>query len=377
MKLSETGIPGVWVRHYPTGRKRYGFTVGWDGKAIRRTSKINTARGAASERQKAIERVVSGLPLDVEPHGPPYTVADAVKDYLAASEGLRSYNTAGKFHAKKLTELLGELPVEDLSQVAIAGFRKRRNEEKVSAATVNRALSFLRAALNHAKGEGRIRGDHYFLRLSKADRRKVFLEETPSAGLRRVSDEQLESVFSGLPEPFQAPARLLLATACRKGEILGLRWGNVRGDALYIRRTKSGKPRTVPLSPEAAKLLPQRPRDATDENLVFRGRDGGGVGNNFNRAWDRARKKAELPWLRVHDLRHEGASRFLEAGGTLRELQVLGGWSSLELVERYSKVNEQRIREALSRVPLPSPKSAAEYAVSTPTEKAGLVALAK
>jgi site-specific recombinase XerD len=61
-----------------------------------------------------------------------------------------------------------------------------------------------------------------------------------------------------------------------------------------------------------------------------------------------------LPWLRVHDLRHEAASRYLEAGGTLRELQELGGWSDLKMVERYSKVTRDRIRETLERVPQPS-----------------------
>ncbi|HEV8609174.1 MAG TPA: tyrosine-type recombinase/integrase [Thermoanaerobaculia bacterium] len=125
--------------------------------------------------------------------------------------------------------------------------------------------------------------------------------------------------------------------------------------------------------PEAARLLPDRPADATDEDLVFRGRDGGALKNNLDRAWRAARERASLPWLRIHDLRHEAASRFLEAGGTLRELQVLGGWSSLELVERYSKVDQERIRRTLARVPLPS----AECTVSAPTPLAAVVGLAK
>jgi integrase len=166
---------------------------------------------------------------------------------------------------------------------------------------------------------------------------------------------------------------MLLATATRKGEIAGLRWGEVRGDAIYLRRTKSGKPRWVPLSPEAARLLPDRPADATDDDLVFRGRDGGAVGNNLDRAWSAARERAGLRWLRIHDLRHEAASRFLEVGGTLRELQVLGGWSSLELVERYSKADRERIRQTLARVPLPS----AECTVSAPTPLSPVVGLAK
>lgn len=356
MKVSETGIPGVFLRHYPSGRARHWWTIRDGRKRIRRASKRNTLRGAVAEREKAINRLAAGLPVDEGESATTYTVKEASKDYLAACESLRSYATC-RLHADQLTEYFGDLPVGDLSQVTIAAFRKKRAVDGVSPATVNRALSFLRAALNHAKGEGRIEGEHYFVRLSKADRRKVFVEEVRTAGLRRVSDVQIEGVIGRLHAPFQPPARLLLATGMRKSEALGLLWGEIRDGALYLTRTKSGKPRWVPLTEQAQALLPARPEAATDDDLVFVGRDGGSAKNNFDRAWRAARRDAGLPWLRVHDLRHEAASRYLEAGGTLRELQELGGWSDLKMVERYSKVNRDRIRETLERVPQPSAES--------------------
>lgn len=381
MRLSETGIPGIWLRHYSTGRNRYGWTAIYGGGTYRRISKRNTLRGAVAEREKALGRLAAGLPVDEKPQGPPYTVKAAVADYLKACESLRCRRRYAA-HAEELTQYFGDLPVSDLSQVAVAGFRKKRAEEKradadpagageeqgkpnkekqakkgASPATINRDLSFLRAALNHAHGEGRHEGAHYFSDLSKADRRKVFVEEPRAAGIRRVTDEQFSAVVENLPGEHRPIARLLLATAMRKGEALGLTWSEVRGRSLYLTRTKSGKAREVPLTPEAAALLPARPADAPDSDLVFRGPDGGEVRHNFDRSWRAAREDAELPWLRVHDLRHEAASRFLEAGATLRELQELGGWSSLELVERYAKVTRERIREALSRMALPSADS--------------------
>jgi integrase len=371
MKLSETNTPGIWVRHYQSGRSRFGYTVVYGGRTYRRVSRINTLRGAAAERNKALERLASGQPVDFRPEARPYSITEAVTAYLEACNGLRSYPTM-KLHKRDIVEFFGDLPVASLSQVAIAGFRRHRSEKSkrkpLSVATVNRALSFLRAGLNHAKGERKITGEHYFDRLSKADRKKVFLEEAPSAGLRRVSDANFNAVVAHLPPPYRPIAGLLLATATRKGEILGLQWGEVRGRGLYLRRTKSGKPRSVPLSSEAFALLPKRPKDAADDELVFRGRDGGDLRNNFDRAWRAARgaEGADLPWFRVHDLRHEAAARFLEAGGTPRELQVLGGWSSLELVERYTKVDQERIMATLAKIALP----VGEYAVTAPTAKA-------
>jgi integrase len=401
MRLSETGIPGIWLRHYSSGRSRYGWTAIYGGRTYRRISKRNTLRGAVAEREKALGRLAAGLPVDEKPLAPPYTVKAAVADYLKACESLRCRRRYAA-HAEELTRYFGDQPASDLSQVAVAGFRKKRAEEKradaepaeagekqgkqkkekrakkgASPATINRDLSFLRAALNHARGEGRLEGTHYFSDLSKADRRKVFVEEPRTAGIRRVTDEQFSAVVENLPEEHRPIARLLLATAMRKGEALGLTWSEVRGRALYLTRTKSGKAREVPLTPEAAALQPKRPADAADSDLVFRGPEGGDLRHNFDRSWRATREDAGLPWLRVHDLRHEAASRFLEAGATLRELQELGGWSSLELVERYAKVTRERIREALSRMALPSAESSAECTMSARAEEPSAARSAK
>ena len=35
---------------------------------------------------------------------------------------------------------------------------------------------------------------------------------------------------------------------------------------------------------------------------------------------------------------------------------MLGVWSSLELVEKYAKATQERIREALEKMPQPSPE---------------------
>jgi integrase len=396
VKISKTGIPGIWRRDYPTGRVRLGWTVVYGGKTYRRISKRSTLRGAVAEREKAVARLAAGLPVDDKAQGPPYTIKAAVADYLKACENLRCRRRYAA-HSEELSKHFGDLPVGDLSQVAVAGFRKKRAGEKwtakgsegqpeskgrkrtgrgASSATINRDLSFLRAALNHARGEGRI-DSHYFVDLSKADRRKVFAEEPRTAGIRRVTDEQFSAIIEGLSPNLRPVARLLLATGMRKAEVLGLTWGEVRGRALYLTRTKSGKPREVPLTAEAAALSPERPAGAEDSDLVFRGPDGGDLRHTFDRSWRSARQAARLPWLRVHDLRHEAASRFLEAGATLRELQELGGWSSLELVERYSKANRERIREALSRMALPRPVSSPECTVSALTNGGAVLTSAK
>jgi len=373
MKLSETGEAGIWIRQYPTGKKRYGWTIVHNGRAIRRVCNGSNVRQASVERHKALERLLAGQPVDAAPPTQPYTVVAACDAYLKACEHLRSVKRY-EVSLASIRAYFGDLPVSALSQVTLAGYRKTRGEakRKVSGATINRDLAFLRAALNHAQAEGQIE-DHYFARKrGKADRRKVFVEEPRTAGLRRVTDREFLSVMAQLPEPWRPVARLLLATAMRRGEALGLRWGHVGKDSLTIPQTKTGRPREIPISAAVRAVLPCRPGSAQDDDPVFDVRP-----TSFGWVWGRARKTAGVPWLRIHDLRHEAASRFLEAGGTLRELQELGGWQTLKMVERYSKVTRTRIREALDRVVLPSAELEYEYAVSAPTLDANIRAFAK
>ena len=93
-------------------------------------------------------------------------------------------------------------------------------------------------------------------------------------------------------------------------------------------------------------LLPPR---RIDGGSVFRGPDGGTLVLGF-REWRKAAKEAGRPALRFHDIRHEWASRYVEAGGDLISLTEVGGWSSLSLVQRYSRASHDRIRTTLERM---------------------------
>ena len=51
-----------------------------------------------------------------------------------------------------------------------------------------------------------------------------------------------------------------------------------------------------------------------------------------------------------HVLRHTFASRLVMAGVNLRAVQKLGGWSSLDLVQRYAHLSDAHKAEAVERI---------------------------
>jgi len=152
-------------------------------------------------------------------------------------------------------------------------------------------------------------------------------------------------------EPRFAPFLVLLfATGCRRGEGLGLQWGDVDFDSrvLTVRRAitkeglttpKSGKARRVPMTPGLAEelfdLLAVRRRECLNRGWpevptwVFCSEVGGAPDpSNTERTWLRLRRRAHkggVRPLKLHCTRHTWASLALEAGRSVRWVaDVLG-----------------------------------------------------
>lgn len=145
-------------------------------------------------------------------------------------------------------------------------------------------------------------------------------------------------------------------TGLRKGELWGLRWGDVelgadRGN-LTVRRSykaapKNGKHRRVPLLPPALaalRILRELAADAGADALVFPAASGAMRRPDDSAGWHEARELAGIKRrVRFHDLRHTCASHLRM--GTWRpalspsELQLWMGHSSVAMVERYAHLS--------------------------------------
>jgi len=73
----------------------------------------------------------------------------------------------------------------------------------------------------------------------------------------------------------------------------------------------------TPLTDEKRALLPPR---RIDGGLVFTGPNGDGLYESLGAAWDRARREAGFPTVRVHDLRHSCATELARVGDRLGDL---------------------------------------------------------
>jgi integrase len=125
-------------------------------------------------------------------------------------------------------------------------------------------------------------------------------------------------------------------TGMRKAEILGLTWERVdlSTSRLTLYKTKSGKPRGVPMNRAVYDaLVALQPDSAKRSGLVF--------GRTADRAWGQIRTafmtaldRAEIAAFRFHDLRHTAASHMVLRGARLNEVQEILGHSDSKMTQR-------------------------------------------
>jgi integrase len=148
----------------------------------------------------------------------------------------------------------------------------------------------------------------------------------------------------------------------RRSELVSLRWKNIdlaRHVARVATKSKvAGRMRDVPLSKSAITILKAMPRRL--DGKVF-----GGKADTFTRAFVRSAQRAReryvekceasgsrpaedyLVNVRLHDLRHEGTSRFARHLHA-QELARATGHATLQMVMRYYNPTAEELAEKIS-----------------------------
>ena len=142
-------------------------------------------------------------------------------------------------------------------------------------------------------------------------------EEKPRE--RVLDPAELRLIWNALrDDDTGAIMKLLMLTGQRAGEIAGLRWSEIRDDAIMLpgERTKNHRPHTVPLSQAARDIIAKQQRHE-GRDLIF-GREGRYNGWSYGTAAINKRiaevAGRSLPHWTPHDLRRSFATHAAEIG---------------------------------------------------------------
>ncbi len=141
----------------------------------------------------------------------------------------------------------------------------------------------------------------------------------------------------------------LLATGCRLNEALSAKWSQVdranRTFKVLASNSKSKRMRIVPLNDSAMEVVDELDSEGRYEYLFVNEKTGKPF-VNFTRVWYKLRKKAGVPHLRLHDLRHGAASNLINSGASLYIVQQILGHSNPIVTQRYAHLSMQSLHDA-------------------------------
>ena len=356
----DSELAGFGVRVHPTGRKVYIAQTRADGKAAKRVTVgrhgVITPEEARRRAALIVARIKAGEdavpePMAVKLAGGP-TVGELAERYLEKHVAVRCKPKTESMYrlvvAKYILPGLGGRPALAVDHKEVTELHHRLSAKPVMA---NHVVDILSRIYNAAEDRGDIPEATNPCRMvakNRERRRERFLTDEEFRRLGRVLDEA--ETCKGVSIYAVAAIRLLLLTGCRKGEILNLRWDQVDPEAneLRIPDTKTG-PRTISLSPEAARVLAAIPR--VDGNpFVIPGKIKGKAMRNLNDPWDIVCERAGLEDMRLHDCRHSYASRALALGESLPMIGKLLGHTQVETTARYAHLAQDSVKESAVRV---------------------------
>lgn len=255
------------------------------------------------------------------------------------------------YAVKILNRFFGQLFLHEVTAFDVESFKASRLKE-VSKSRVNRNLDLIKKLFSLAV-------DWQYLEESPARKVKRF----PVFNVReRILDQGEEVRLLKASAPHLRPVLLaLLNTACRKSEILTMKWSQIDLQQRQIRveQTKTGRDRVIPINSVLFNVLQTLRASNGQSERVFLSHHGKPM-RNIQTSFENACKRAGIEGMRIHDCRHTAASRMVEAGIDLPTVSRILGHSSIQMTMRYAHQTQETMRkamESLTSVPKLSPKS--------------------
>lgn len=354
------------------GRWAGAVTLDYQGGRRRRKQVYGRTRKEVRDQiTKLLTDQQFGLPISTERQ----TVGQFLEHWLESSARPRlrprtfaGYRTIVRQH---LVPILGKTQLRKLTPQHVQQMLIAKTDEGLAPRTVGGIRAVLRTALTQAlKWQLVAWNVAVLVDLPRAPRPQFRVMEPKEAQklLNVAADHRLGPLFS-----------VALAVGLRLGESLGLAWGDVDlsartlrvrralqrfdGKLQFVEPKSESSNRTVALPESAVVVLRQhRVRQQTERLLAGkRWRDTGLVftttigtpldDRNVRKAFRELLDAAELPPMRIHDLRHTCASLLLAQGVHPRVVMETLGHSQISLtLDTYSHVMPSLERDAADRM---------------------------
>ncbi len=363
------------IRKRKDGRWEGRYTAGTSPETGKQIFKNVLGKTQAEVKEKLKKALADSQRLDLAKQGK-YTVGTWMEIWFENVVKIKvrpsSHQTYKGYIDNHIKPSIGKIPLEKLTPMELQKFyrklltkgRVERIESKdqpkgLSAKTVRNINQVISSAMDFAIAQ-RI--------ISENPCKAVALPKIEHKEMQTIPAEQLQAFLTeakatGVYEMYY----IELATGLRRGELLGLKWEDtdMQQGIIRVRRqvaridgkiveaplkTKNSY-RTVTISPQAIEVLKQQKAKANDQ-YVFPSPNGGPISpDSVNNMLKRVLKRAGIPKVRFHDLRHTFATLALQNGVDIKTVSgMLGHFSAGFTLDTYAHVTTSAQKEAAETI---------------------------
>lgn len=307
------------------------------GKRVRQKVEAHTRQQAMDALRRIKTKEEVALTLGVRPASDISVEAlfERYKRHQKARIRSTTYDRLGGI----LDTLKVHLPAlaKDISKRSVAEYIETRAAE-VKAGTVAKEMSVLKHCLRLAVEWGELNQN------AAAGAR---LPQLPPGRTRYLTPGELKAALEIAPEWLRAPMAFAACTGVRRGELLSLRWLDVdtKNKRLYLRETKNGNLRILPIPEFALTVLASLPEGGPSDP-VFAGVDPAFLSVYCKRVF----KKIGAPDASFHTLRHTAASWLVMQGVDLYAVGQILGHKTPRMTQRYAHLSPDYMAGAVNKL---------------------------
>ena len=359
------------IRKRKDGRWEGRYVVGHDPITGKMISRNVLGKTQAQVKEKLRTAIENSKRLDYTQTGK-YTVGQWMDEWFEAYAKVKvrpsSHQTYKGYIENHIKPNIGDIPIEKLTSLQLQKFYRRlltegripriesekqpkglsaktvRNINQVISSAMDMAVRHKLILTNPTEGCELPKVEHREMKTLPAEQLGAFLREAKESGVYELY-------------------YLDLATGLRRGELLGLKWEDVdlQNGIIHVRRqvarvdgevkelplkTKNSY-RNISISQDAVAMLTEMEAHRSSD-YVFPSSTGGPISpDSVNNMLHRVLKRAGLPSIRFHDLRHTFATLALQNGVDIKTVSgMLGHFSAGFTLDTYAHVTTSAQKEA-------------------------------
>ncbi len=271
----------------------------------------------------------------------PNSTAAVIRDYKQSAD-FKNLSAASKrnygMYLDRIQEKFGPIPIEGFTRKVV---RKWRDSMADNPSVANHALAVMRKLLNFAYEEGKI-------------------SSNPALRFRKMKtgvwhpwpQEEISRFRQAAPAHMVLALELGLYTGQRRGDILAMRWSQVREGGIDLTQGKTGARLWIPMHRDLLAAINKAAENKTALSIVTTGAGRPWKANEFSKEFRKVCKNAGVSGQYVfHGLRKNATIKLLEAGCTTAQVKAITGHATDEMVNHYgAEVNQKKLaRQAMEK----------------------------